>query len=534
MTGKVLTEKYKSQNAINFYENLNDDTYYVAASCINNPNGDVVNSVAAKNEFARRVIFGNKITRDDARFLFKKIPWENAKIYTQYDDVVDLTNRDYYVSILTGEVDEANYRIYKCINNNAGSPSVVSPSVVSFDELTDDGYFTTQDGYTWKYMFSVTPTEYTKYQTSNELPYREPTTPYTANDGIYNIMIEESSELALTLFAQHNLGECTILSSEQESGGLYSSRILVPTGTFVKAESNSYVGMYLEIDGAVYDIVGSSKPSNQTNNIVIIKTSINPNIQAQTKCFVKPKIIVSNSDTGGNTCIASGILDAFGRLVRVHFNSHGSGYTQATATLVLPPSLQEFTNLIKLRAIVSPENGHGASPIIELKMSKVGIVTSYVSTSTTNTPETNTYTQIGLIKDPVFNGDNPTPLTFDNRKVLICAGDITNTVETNKYVIQDKDEIVSAYIHNVEYDSDLNLTYISVVDYKGPAAQDITTGSALVNDTISTTNGVSFTINSIEDGAYVDSSGSLLHFVSFDPITRNVDNVEKIKLIFDF
>src|SRR6056300_80477 len=161
MTGKVLTEKFKSQNAIDFWNLLNETRFYMVASCVDNPNGDVVNCVADKNEFLRRIMFGNKITRDDARFLFRKIPWESGKVFTQYDDQVDLTDKDYYVSILTGEVNAAEYRIYKCILNNNGEPSTVSPSTVSFGD-DDDGYFATSDGYAWKYMFSVLPSEYTK------------------------------------------------------------------------------------------------------------------------------------------------------------------------------------------------------------------------------------------------------------------------------------------------------------------------------------------------------------------------------------
>mgnify|MGYP001091606689 CR=1 FL=1 len=530
MTSKVLTEKFKSQNALDFYNNLNVETYHVMASCVTDISGDVVNSVAAKNEFLRRVIFGNSITKDDARFLFRKISWVDGKIYTEYDDVVDLTNKDYYVTILIGDIDEASYRVYKCINNNAGSASTVSPSTVSFGEM-DDGYFGTSDGYIWKYMFDITPSEYTKYQTVSALPYR-PLSSYNANDGIYNMKISESSDLALTLFSEHNLGACQILSTSQDADGNFANRVQVINQLInIKTEENAYVGMTLEVNGELYDIIGSSKPSNLTGNILIIKTNEAPPIQ---KCFVKPKITITNSNNGGIKCQASGILDEFGRLVRVHFNEHGSGYTYANAKLELPRALSQFRDIVSLRPIVSPAGGHGADPVIELKMSSIGIVTNIVADSNTNTPGTNTYTQVGLVKNASFTTDESTPLFFDNRNKLIVLGDVTNSIEPNKYIVQENDETVYGYIHEVNYDADLNITDVWIVDYVGPAQTQLTSGIAQIKNAPNATDGISFEINNIEQGGYVDKTGDLLHFVSFDPITRTTENVEKIKFVFDF
>ena len=534
MTGKVLTEKFKSQNAIDFWNSLNNQRYYMVASCVDNPNGDVVNCIADKNEFLRRVMFGNKITRDDARFLFRKIPWESGIVYTQYDDQVDLTDKDYYVTILTGEVDEAEYRVYKCILNNGGNPSSVSPSTVSFGD-TDDGYFATTDGYVWKYMFSVLPSEYTKYQTNAQLPYRPSTDHPPANDGIYGMEIIENSEVALSLFSQFNLGQCQIINVFQEQDGTYAARVQVPNTQFIRTEANAYVGMYLEVNGTVYDITGSSKPTNTTDNVLILRTDTPINILSQTKCFIKPKVVITESNTGGIQAICSGVLDAFGRLAGVFFNAHGSGYTYAKAKLVLPSSLQKFDGAVTLRPIISPDGGHGADPIIELKMSTIGVVSNFASTGETEIPNTNTYTQVGLLKEPEFTEvDNQDPLYFDNREVFVVAGDITTSVKQNDYLYQDIDPELQGRVHQIEYDEDLNLTYVYVTDYNGATFNDYVIGTVFAKETPESETSVSFTINTIEDGAYVDSTGTLLHYVSFDPITRTANNVEKIKFIFDF
>ena len=537
MPSKVITEIYKSKNAIDFYDSLDESNFYTVASGVDNPIGDAVNSLYDRTEFLRRVIFGSKVTSTDARFLFRKINWIEGKIFDQYDDREDLTDKDFYVSEIDGVLNDGDYKVFKCISNNNGARSTVNPTDIPTSDY-DDGYFKTQDGYVWKYMISITSSEYTKYQTETLLPFNPVKNPQ-GTDGIYNITIENNNQSALSLFENFNLGECKVVSVSQDVDGKFSSRVQVPLDKKFNNESNSYKNMYIEIEGSVYDIIESFIVPNTSETVCIIKTFENPNIDGVTPCFIKPKIEVSQSNGGGARCLLSGILDQFGTLIGVTFNNYGSGYTAANAKLLLPNALKDFDGAVSIRPIVSPPEGHNSDPAIELKMSSVGVVTSFFTDLTTVIPGVNTYTKVGLLKDPEFNPlIDGYPQTFDARNKAYVLGDITSLIKIGYYLVQDstvaRDEMVYAKIHDFAYDEDDNITEIFLIDYDNPATGRIRTGAAIIKAELNSEFSTVTTINSIDDGDYITRSGELYHFVSFDPITRTKDNIEKVKFIFDF
>lgn len=538
MPSKVITEIYKSKNANDFYNSLDDSNFYTVASGIDNPNGDSINSLRDRTEFLRRVIFGSKVTTSDARFLFRKINWIEGKIFDQYDDIDDLTDKDFYVSEIDGVINDGDYKVFKCISNNNGSRSTINPTDIPTSDY-DDGYFKTQDGYVWKFMFAVTSSEYTKYQTEALLPFNPVKNPQ-GTDGIYNVVIENNNQSAISLFENFNLGECKIVSVSQDADGKYSSRVQVPLDKKFNNESNSYKDMYIEIEGSVYEIIESFIVPNTSETVTIIKTYENPNINGVTPCFIKPKIEVSQSNGGGSRCLLSGILDQFGTLIGVTFNSYGSDYTAAEAKLVLPKALRSFEGAVSIRPIISPPEGHNSDPAIELKMSSVGVVTSFFTDLTSVIPGVNTYTKVGLLRNPEFNPlIEGLPQTFDARnKATVLGGDVTSLIDIGYYLVQDstvgRDETVYAKIHDFTYDEENDLTEIYLIDYDNPASGRLRSGETIIKEQLNSNAGATTTINSIDDGDYITRTGELYHFVSFDPITRTNDNIEKVKFIFDF
>lgn len=629
---KVITENFRVQNALEFYNTFNGDSYYVVGSSYNNPDGDVINAQNDKWNFLRRVIFGSKVTTNNLRFLFEKRLWETGTVYDEYDDDKDVSTLNMYVTVLEGTVNEGNYYVYKCIKNNNNQPSTVEPSNPIFEE-GDDGFFFTSDGYLWKYMFSITPSEYTRYQTIRDLPYNiNPTELNTivknsSNDGIYNIKIIENNVLAQNLFSEYIVGNSVIQNTVLGQNGFVSTIRIDPT-KIARAEDNSYVGMYLIVNGQVYDIFESRRPAGYLDVIEVV-TETNPNENNLViNCRILPKIKISKSNLGGSSntnlltppppdATAYGVLDENGRVIDTNIVNNGGGYTYATAEVVLPDALSSKAGSVSLRPIISPRGGHGSDPILELAMSNIGIVTNVVGTDDNNIPNQGTYTKLGLIRGPSFRSDvvdldlltgniivnqdsnvvvgvstlfteeleindiiviqgenylvrqvqNDTrlvldkkysrqtysglvskliyPQTFDNRKTINISGNylsfaipgfiIEQVVNPTSIVNR---EVLTAVINRADYDGVNDITTLRVTDYTNDNNSDfiIGVGSPLVRirRTYDSQALASFTINSMEDGAYVPLSGSLYHFADFDPITRQADTTEKIKFIFDF
>lgn len=121
------------------------------------------------------LIFGKLITEYDIIKMAPRYDWVSGTVYDSYDqNDGDLYNKKFYVV-------NDSYEVYKCIFNNSinkvGKPSTVKPSV-----LSTQGFFTTGDGYVWKYMFTIAPNARAKFLSANYIPVTPDTT--VANNAI--------------------------------------------------------------------------------------------------------------------------------------------------------------------------------------------------------------------------------------------------------------------------------------------------------------------------------------------------------------
>ena len=520
-----------------------DSSYYVFASSIDKEQG-IDNTQFEKREFLRRVIFGNKVTNEDIRFMFSINNWESGTSYDAFDDRRNIEDLNFYVTVLDGDLNEAEYKVYKCIRNGDNGPSIYQPSTTDPDS---DNETLLEDGYVWRYLFSVPAGEYITYSAPNNLPYvANQDVIDAAKEDISDILIEESPT---DIFQNYDLGSVEIKSVVVDDAESNTWKIELECNSSPKQETGSYTNMYFAPTGQteLFKIINSETPSNDSsgsseNRILFVYVSYEGNLNnllggdsgnVSGSARIHAQVAVTKSS--GEPCIAYGKITD-GGLEDIEFTSKGSEYQYATARVVMPPALEDRASEIVLRVIVSPRGGHGSDPISELYMSKLSVITNFLTSSLTETPDSNTYTKVGLIKNPVFN-DASTPVTFDNRIKVTVTGDARSEVTVaGSYVTQThSDETVSARIHEVEYDLINAVTYLYLVDYIGDHASSfITTEDVIIKPTLNSELSDTLSINNVTTGKYTNYSGDLLHFVDFDPITRSTERKEKVKFVFDF
>lgn len=102
----------------------------------------------------RRDILTTKIiNQSDVSYIVPRVDWIVNNVYDMYDDALSpeepapsgairLEDAKFYV--LTSE-----YNVYKCLDNNYGSPSMFEPTGTSINP------FSTADGYKWKFMYTI-------------------------------------------------------------------------------------------------------------------------------------------------------------------------------------------------------------------------------------------------------------------------------------------------------------------------------------------------------------------------------------------
>lgn len=427
--------------------------YIMASTALDTVEGvdSISNTQTAKRDFQRKVIFGAKVEDTSARYMFFEKQWVQGTVYDQYDDTVDLSELN---MIATVRNDEGEYLVFKCIDNNNGNPSTINPQDVE-QEFVNSNYesVVTSDKYIWHYMFTVGSDEADTYKTTNSLPLPPSggniNVIANAKDSISQILIEDTPT---GQFNQYLFGPAT--SVADSSDVLIKSTtigtdgtITITVGTTDKIgrslynDPDSYKNMYFRsaegnFQGRLYEVIGSL--TNGLDISLVLRTgdvlSSSPN---QNKGQLVPKISVSNSSLGGERCKAYGVLDQFGTLNKVQFETKGSEYKFATAEMTFPKSLTT-PGLTRLRVILSPKGGHGSNPINEISMSRLSVVTTFAGSSP-DIPDTNTYTQVGLVKNPVFldaSGQSILPAEVDNRCKIVFSGDKTSDIAQNNLVEQ--------------------------------------------------------------------------------------------------
>jgi hypothetical protein len=135
-------------------------------------------SFEQENDYWDTMIALKKITSGDVRQVIRKVQWTSGDTYDMYRHDISRTNvaqpsgstslygANYYV--LTQD-----YRIYVCLQNGTnpenpqGRPSLDEPT---FTDLEPKSAGTSNDGYIWKYLYTVKPADIIKFDAVEFIP----------------------------------------------------------------------------------------------------------------------------------------------------------------------------------------------------------------------------------------------------------------------------------------------------------------------------------------------------------------------------
>jgi hypothetical protein len=188
----IITDKLRISNAKSFVEKFSSEEfrYY---SFIGLTNSEEIksdwdrfppspkDSFNEENNYWDTIVALNRISSENVRQIVRKIEWNSGNIYDMYrhDITRDLDKRskpsnsttlysaNYYVV-------NSDFRVYICLYNGAnpendfqGVPSLDEPNFTSFDP-SEAG--TSGDGYIWKYLYTIKPSEIIKFDSIDYMP----------------------------------------------------------------------------------------------------------------------------------------------------------------------------------------------------------------------------------------------------------------------------------------------------------------------------------------------------------------------------
>jgi hypothetical protein len=400
-TKKIVTNAFSIENARSFIESIVDHTaaYYVFTgrhvpyepddSILEEPTNSLQSSVI---DVYNNMIFGKRVTSADAKHMISRNEWESGTAYAMYDhEDANLASSAFHTVVLSGSY----YNVYKCLNNNNGANSTVEPSGQDVAP-----FFTPNDGYMWKYMFTVPAATYDKFKTTNYIPIVANTTVEAAaipgtiehinvdSDGRgYDNYITEGEFRS----ADIQIGGSTVTYGITDDASALDDYYL---NCIIKMTSGDAADEYRVITG--YVVSGGQKK-------ITLESAFTNTPEATDTYEIYPYVYVYGDGSETGQCIARAIINANtgNSISRVEVLDPGAGYRAAIALCDIA-GVVDVTQDAELRPIISPIAGHGSDPVKELFGYRVGISVKFSNSESGYISTDNDFRQIGLIKNPEF------------------------------------------------------------------------------------------------------------------------------------
>lgn len=405
---KLITNNLRLFNIDQFIESFSEPNFNVYYFFIGNPipfSND--NSPPAlydniKNTFIdpyENMIYGKRVTSSDVVQMIPRHDWTANTVYTKYThDDPDLMASNFYV--LSDE--SSSYSVFKVLDNNNGAPSTYRPRL-SETSADDDFYYTTVDGYQWKYMYSITTSQFNKFATSSHIPV------FINANVVGNSVIGSIDNIEVISggsgYASYTNGYFQEIR--------VSGNPLIYSIDPVNASSNA--GFYINSSLKITNGVGSGEQRTITGYTVsgatrrvVIDSEFTTTPTTSSTYEITPLVTISGDGTGAQ---ARAIVNASSNTIHsIEIIQRGSGYTYASVSVTGNTGIINVStgttinaNTASLKVIVSPSGGHGSNAAAELGSKYVCLSTVFDSSlSGSKVIDENDFRVIGILKDPLF------------------------------------------------------------------------------------------------------------------------------------
>ena len=208
----IITDQIRILNAKNFISNVGVSAYY-SFIALPNPSDYQsdwdVNPPSPKDNFDQEndywdtMVALKKINSSDVRQVITKKFWSSGTIYDYYRHDYSRSNpakisgsTNLYSS--TYYVINQDYQVYICLQNGTnpdtpdGKPSLDEPM---FTDLEPRSAGSSGDGYIWKYLYTIKPSEVIKFETSDFIPVPSDWASSTANVAVRNNAVDGSIKM---------------------------------------------------------------------------------------------------------------------------------------------------------------------------------------------------------------------------------------------------------------------------------------------------------------------------------------------------
>lgn len=418
MPKKIVPGNFKTNLIEQFVESVSEpaNTSYYAFLGNHIASGQTEGDVSQPTESPRTLrvdayrdmIFGKKYTKDDFKVMCKRYDWVEGTVYESYDD----TDPDIYDKNFIVAVDETAFiHVYKVLSNNNRAPSTTRPvfADVRYDgDLFNigDNFYQTDDGYQWKYMYSIDSGTFRKFATQNYIPV-------VANT------ISESNALngSIDVIKVDTVGKGydNYVSSKFEADSLKiegsAKKFKLPTdarieedfykNTILHLVSGRGAGQFVRVVASTYNVALDAV-------IIETETDFDDFPDTTTLYELSPEVEITSDGTQSVTAVARAVINAAASngVHKVEVLNPGEDYSFSTAEILKGgvPINGFYDTVIdaSVRPISPPAGGHGSNTNIEVGGSYLSLYVNFERDEGNTVPSENTFAQFGIIRDPKF------------------------------------------------------------------------------------------------------------------------------------
>lgn len=213
----IITDQFRLENANNFVESVRDtnNSYYICVG-LSNPNivgfgrtedwdsntPNPIDNFSYQSHFRDTIMFGKKVSSANIRRVVRKVDWVRNTRYEMYRHDYSIENpspvtqstrlydSNYYVI-------NSDYSVYICIDNGSSGINTLGGNSLDepkFTDLDPSKAGISEDGYVWKYLFTVSPSDIIKFD-STEFITLPPDWESSDNSQIQSVRENGDSEL---------------------------------------------------------------------------------------------------------------------------------------------------------------------------------------------------------------------------------------------------------------------------------------------------------------------------------------------------
>jgi hypothetical protein len=520
----IVTSKFRTVNAENFKEDVASNSVYVAIGKPDvwslttsdttdttpfTPNDHIDDIGEARAQFMAM----QKVGATDITHIIPRYTWATGTVYYAWDSNDGaIFDKAFYV--ITSE-----FKVYKCIVAGTGGSTVQPTQTLTAPTAESDGY-------TWKYMYTLTVADSEKFLTTSYLPVKtvslggQGTVAGAVSSSATVILTEINSKIhtGMTVSGTGISGTPTVTAIAGSKLTLSAAQSISDAVilTFAYAADADAEAALSEGDYAQYLNQKASRDVARAGGIERIEVSAGGGDYSSA-----PTVTITGDGTGATaTAVMSG-SGSTQNVASITINNKGDDYTFADITFSTGSAIANAT--------IAPVNGHGVDPVSELGGFFVGINTQLSGSGGAGADLTvgNDFRQISLIKNPTNAGTS----TISTASTLQAMDYLDFASSAAAFAI---DELIvggtsgaQAYVVRID-GTKIYYTQNSKTGYKVFQNSETVTGQT------SSTAVATKSSNAVVSGEVNRGSGEMLFLENRNPINRSTTQIEDIKVIIEF